>query len=590
LNQPPPPVSRRDSTVADAAAEPIARSAATSMIGVFSRLRSRLAAASAPGSGSTSAPADTGADAGADAVLPDEPALDRTVPTCGLTGVLGSVDDLLFVLDEAGRFAAASGPLQNLLGAMEQDLIGGIAAELFAGAADPISNGTRGTVQFASADGTRYSAMLTVSLVEVTSDRAFRVGILTDVRERKAAAGRMPSARSFGTALRARLKVAEPPHMMSAGRIEVIGLAEVKAAMGDSWPEHATRAMSLARTVIERRLSVEDMFTQLENDSFLICFGTLSVREARVKAELLAQEIRQRLLGAEDTSSASFAIVSQADPVAVDAKTAAAEDVDLVKVLLTQLDAARAERQQAAAQKVTDLLTKATLGLAPVLTAAGVPTGVSIARIGGDQRAWRAAVDAADGDAKMLSELDALLLGLALKGIYKGLASGQAPATIVSVNYSTLRDRRFLQDYLSLCQKTDAAARSRILFEVHGLTPDVPQLRLQEVLSRLAPYSSHRILRAPNLDHRFVDLDRFRPGMVSIVASRKHPGCPRSARALEKFITALKGCGGFPAAGSGIGCKLLVRDARDEATARWYASHGADFISPAALPGHDATE
>jgi hypothetical protein len=186
----------------------------------------------------------------------------------------------------------------------------------------------------------------------------------------------------------------------------------------------------------------------------------------------------------------------------------------------------------------------------------------------------------------MLSELDALLLGLALKGIYKGLASGQAPAIIVPVNYSTLRDRRFLQDYLSLCQKTDAAARSRILFEVHGLTPDVPQLRLQEMLSRLAPYSSHRILRAPGLDHRFVDLERFRPGMVSIVASRKHLGCARSAKALERFVATLKGCGGFPTAGCNIGCKLLVRDTHDEETARWYAARGADFVAPAAPTLH----
>jgi hypothetical protein len=311
------------------------------------------------------------------------------------------------------------------------------------------------------------------------------------------------------------------------------------------------------------------------------------VREARVKADMLAHEIRQRLLGAEDGDIASFAVVAQADPVELDGKTAAAADVDLVKVLLTQLDAARAERQQVAAQKVTDLLTKATLRLTPVLTPTGVATGVSIARVGGDRRAWRAAVDAADGDAKMLSELDALLLGMALKGIYKGLASGQAPAIIVSVNYSTLRDRKFLQDYLSLCQQTDAAARSRILFEVHGLTPDVPQLRLQEMLSRLAPYSSHRILRAPGLDHRFVDLERFRPGMVSIVASRKHLGCARSAKALERFVATLKGCGGFPTAGSNIGCKLLVRDTHDEEIARWYAARGADFVAPTAATLHD---
>ncbi len=539
------------------------------MIGFFSRLRSRLSRSSGHAAATSSSP-------GA--------ASDHASPVCGLSGVLGSVDDLLFVLDEAGRFAAVSGPLQNLLDIPEQDLIGGIAAELFTGAADPIASGTRGTVEFLCASGCHYTATLTISLVEVALDRAFRVGILTDLHEqRNSRTGRKDSisAGSFSAVLKARLNAADAPHAISAGRIEVIGLAEVKAAIGDGWPAHAERAMSLARTVIERRLSVEDMFTQLENDSFLICFGTLDVHGARVKAELLAQEIRQRLLGADDAAGAGFKVVAQADPVAVDTRTRAAENIDLVQVLLSQLDAARAERQRAAVRKVTDLLTTATLSLTPVLTPAGTPTGVSIARIGGDPCASRAALEAADGDAKMLSEIDALLLGLALKGIYTGLAAGQVPAMIVPVNYSTLCDRRFLENYLALCQRADAAARSRVLFEVYGLTPDIPQLRLQEILSRLAPYSAHRILRASTLDHRFVDLDRFRPSMVSIVASRRHVGCAHSARAMERFVTALRACSGFPLASNAIGCKLLVRETDDGAPARWYSTRGADFIAPA---------
>ena len=140
---------------------------------------------------------------------------------------------------------------------------------------------------------------------------------------------------------------------------------------------------------------------------------------------------------------------------------------------------------------------------------------------------------------------------------------------IVPVSYATLHERKFAEEYMALCRQIELPARGSILFEVCGLARDVPQLRLEEVVSYLAPFSHHRVIRAFSTDTRFSELHHCRVAMVSIAARRSHHTSDKGARSFDGFISSVHSTGG---------CKLLVRDIDNEASARWYSARGADFL------------
>jgi hypothetical protein len=315
------------------------------------------------------------------------------------------------------------------------------------------------------------------------------------------------------------------------------------------------------------------VFAEAEDDSFVVCFSTLDVSQGRVKAELIAREIRERLLG---VSGQAFTIVSQVDRVEV--REAEMAEANLLSALVRQLDTARTQRQQVLALGMTDLLANCKLHLAPVVGSTLKPTGVFVARIGDQNLPGLSDFQAGDGDRKLIFKLDALLLGLVLKHLDEQLSAGNAPAIVVPVHYTTLSEKKYAPDYMTLCNRMHPPIRGRVIFELKGTPQDVPPLRLEEILLGIAPFSAHRILRAPSLTHKFLDLSRYRLAMLSILASPANNTDRQGVRAFHSFVSMARNKAAFSGATQKNGCKLLVQDVENQERARWYGSNGADFL------------
>lgn len=495
----------------------------------------------------------------------------------------GSANKLLFVLDGGGRLAALNSPLLRLLAGSERTFIGRLAGEVFTGAAGIISSSTSGPVRFCSSTGNRWQALLTVEIVPVTTAYAVVIGTLTQVsavlatepkEERCRSSSPAAEAANFGNAIKMQMKEKGAPYRLTAGRIQLIGLEEVKAALGPNWPAQAARAKACAKAMIARRLADADTLADVDDDTFIICFASLSAEEARVKSELIAREIRERLVGEE---TAGFTIHSQVEDVLLEEQDLQ-EDVDLITTLTQQLDVARAEHQRAVAFKVGDLLQNARLSLETVLTRALAPAGLVLARIAGDCGPWLAQIGNTKDGLKLRFELDCLLLGLATAHVYQALTTTQPPLIIVPVNFSTLHERKFSRDYFTLCGRIDDTARGRILFKVVSVSEDVPQVRLQEILSYLAPFSARRILGAPNLNYKITDLNRLQVAMVAVSASRTHIANPNGSKMFKSFTSMVHDGGTLSDTTRNGSCRVLVRDIPDANAARWYSSNGADFL------------
>jgi hypothetical protein len=497
----------------------------------------------------------------------------------------------VFVIDEGDRLVGASARFLQLLDAEEEEVVGRLVSDFVGETGGIVETGTTQRVSILAAGGLRYSARLRRTPIEAVGERPLCVAVLSHVHpeeaplaqpENAAVARRKREEGEFEEFLRARLGTVLLPHQLIAGRIEIISLDEVKSALGERWPKHAGKAKAIARSVLAKRLAAEDVFAEAEGDSFIVCFGALDVAQGRTKTELIAREIHERLLGA---SAAPVRVATQVERVDIgDAELA---QTSVLSALMSELDAARARRQRTIAAGISEVLAGGTLRLSPVLNRTLDPTGLVMARIVGENGACLSDIDPVNEDQRLLSRLDSLLLALVLKHIC-ARRCGTPAGVIVPVHYSTLRDNKRSLDYIMLCNRMHESERRRVMFELVGTPPDVPTLRLEQILGSLAPFSARRILRASNLGQRFHELSRYRIAMLSILASPAHIAVPQSVRAFRSFASRVRGNESVCSRHRIKLAKLLVYGVQGEAAARWYCSNGADFLCRA--PSDDTAD
>ena len=106
---------------------------------------------------------------------------------------------------------------------------------------------------------------------------------------------------------------ARPVTVHVAGKIKLVGLDEVKGALGSRWAEVAARAMASAEHVVRRRCGLRDTWSRTTDGGFLICFADACEDEATFRAAAVAREIRTRLIGeGESGATASVSAIAAA--------------------------------------------------------------------------------------------------------------------------------------------------------------------------------------------------------------------------------------------------------------------------------------
>jgi len=127
------------------------------------------------------------------------------------------------------------------------------------------------------------------------------LGLLDYVRSivrPKAPAGRVPGPSARRSKVEeARPAPAEAAQTLHAGKLQLIGLGEIRAHFGDQWDQVREKAMSIGAKVIRRRLTNVDVFSPVGDDAFVILFVGLDDTNAAFKARVLADEIKAVLCG-----------------------------------------------------------------------------------------------------------------------------------------------------------------------------------------------------------------------------------------------------------------------------------------------------
>ncbi|WP_417317691.1 hypothetical protein [Emcibacter sp.] len=117
-----------------------------------------------------------------------------------------------------------------------------------------------------------------------------------------------PEERTFG--LRSRptpsteqklIKLLSESPMVNTGRIQLLGLQELKEKLGDHWPGVRESVLIGLEQIVRKRISDEDVFFSRSEEEHLVVFAHLGEDEARLVCAKILQELSIKFLGQVET-------------------------------------------------------------------------------------------------------------------------------------------------------------------------------------------------------------------------------------------------------------------------------------------------
>lgn len=297
-----------------------------------------------------------------------------------------------------------------------------------------------------------------------------------------------------------------------AGVVNFVSLAKLRERIGAGWEQVANKADEIARQAIQRRVTPIDVFTRVSPLNYLVLFSHLTKAQAQLKCALIAEEIAQRLLGAEVTDDMIEVKTAQigadgkmtletaprvADLAASLFSAAATEGVDEETDAVSAADGADFEFEDAADDPFSRVrlvyrpvwdVSKNTLATYVCLPAIDAPDGEVLAG-----EAVVQGVDKPD----IAFDLDMMVLRRVVEDLLTMARTGRKVLIIAPVHFETLATRSRRRIYLQTCQAIPPNMRSLTIFEMAGTPPTVPPSRLMELAVQLRRFSRAIILRAP---------------------------------------------------------------------------------------------
>jgi PAS domain S-box-containing protein len=314
------------------------------------------------------------------------------------------------------------------------------------------------------ADGSKQAVRVTSAIVTMEDAKQFRIlTVLPDTA------------------------VAKTMRRETAGRINLVGLDDVRAALGDRWQARAERVMATAEAIIKRRCGVEDSFSRADDTSFLICFGSLNETEAAFRAAMIGREIRDRLIGQGDDPDNAFVRSIAATVRLPDGEIGSAADSR--GFLLDGLDKELGRVEQAARETLQAAWASADCELEPVLGLGQTDTIANHVRLPDElQRRLASAQAALPRKESEAFDLDALLLGLAARQAIGDMAKGLSMPLMVNVRFDVFLTRRATERYFATCLKIDQRVGTRLILMLSALPQGLPKARLLDCVTRLRPF------------------------------------------------------------------------------------------------------
>jgi len=324
----------------------------------------------------------------------------------------------------------------------------------------------------------------------------------------------LPEVLSLDESVRQRLKVLlEQQSTVCAGQIAIVGLDAIRADFGEDWGRYRDRVHAYFEKVAATILAPSEVSLRLSDDRYVVVFHDRDQAASQMVCKKILSEVHDTFLGTPELTGLSLdSVVMTLDPESL-ARSLGVELAPQSAFAGGNSDPAPAVKSAAttvAREKLPfDERTEAVWYL-PVwdlenkLVYSFLPT---IIRNRGRRRV--AGYDAlpSSRDPAAIRALDLHILTRALHDLTAFCETGGKAFIVASVHYETLEHNESRVEIHRQCLSAPDEVRSRIIFQMTGLTPGRPAWRVQEYAAMLAQLG--RLVTA-QIDARWDPLERLR--------------------------------------------------------------------------------
>jgi PAS domain S-box-containing protein len=459
-----------------------------------------------------------------------------------------SVDDAVVIVNAMGRILMTNARVDALLGYQPNELVG------------------RRSLEMVAPDARDATAAMVKRQVETGLDQTYVAPLLkADDTTLLVTIASANVATEDGK--RFRILTIRPRGLRTekAARIRLIGMRDARVGLEERWPAVAARAATAAEAVIQRWCGEEDSYCQVDDTTYLLCFGSLDEQQASFRAATIGQEIRDRLIaqgGDPETSNVQ----------AIAAGVRFAERPGLAANMhLTLLGALEAQMPRLAHEARQTLATVAATASCDLKRVAGRGVGETLAwqtdlpsRI--KQRVY-AALSVLPPEEARLFDLDGLVLGAAARRAVEAAADGDQVPYLVRIRFDVFASRQLTERFLRVCANVDRQIVNRLILLLAALPPGVPRSRQMECIIRFRPFCRAVGFEVDDLDELAeIELSYNPDPIVSIPASILTSG---DAERLQSAIGLLHT----------RRTRVLIREVGSADDAASFRALGADMIS-----------
>jgi hypothetical protein len=278
-----------------------------------------------------------------------------------------------------------------------------------------------------------------------------------------------------------------------SGRISLINLAEIKESFHTSWSRVAERAERIARATIERHLQPGDIYTAVNELSFVIIFCSLSEDAANTKCLLIADRIRKALIG--DQGNGQFDVRTRTSAVDESFRIAAVPPLDDLMRRAPREEAigtADGEASRSASATLRDRSARR-FAYRPMWHQARNVVSAYLC-IDGESFSESPAAN----EAGAILNRDEAARERVLEDLAELIRAQRRLLLGVQVHFDTLASATRRREYAgALAWRLGNGAAELLIVEIVDAPPGVPQSRLFEIIASLRPYCRGVLVRLP---------------------------------------------------------------------------------------------
>lgn len=330
-----------------------------------------------------------------------------------------------------------------------------------------------------------------------------------------------------------------------AGSLELIGLEEIRGALGDKWELLAKRVISLAESELRRSLDPSDSFRRHGDASFLIHFDGLDKPAAEEKTRRTAARIKAALI--EQIPDVAEAIAIR--PFVADVSTSGLGQVgtSLSDALFSRLVRMRMDAMDELRQRRHSLRRDVSVLFSPVWHKQKEITILNRCLV--DLSYYRTLSaqlhELSDPDEieDLTAEVDYLVLTKSIEALHNQRQTGRPAVLLLPIDFATIHNPKSAKEYARLLEVLPGAYRKQIVLEVRNIDIEVGVDEIYESIAQIADLVRAWVVELSTDDSRITDLLAKGVWAISTTLSAEEVGMDRLLVAQLQRFTELCGNG-----------------------------------------------